>query len=37
VPLDQPVNTSQTSPVLDDSSYTERRERILDAIRAAGA
>lgn len=37
VPLDEPVNTSQASPVLDDSSYTERRERILNAIRAAGA
>jgi hypothetical protein len=35
VPLDEPVNTSVATAVLDESSYAERRQRILDTIAAA--
>jgi hypothetical protein len=37
VPLDEPIDTTGATAVLDDSAYTQRRERIVDAIRAAGA
>jgi hypothetical protein len=34
VPLDESIDVSQAKPVLDDPSYAQRRQRILDTIAA---
>ena len=32
VPLDEPIDTSAATPVIDEPTYTQRRQRILDTI-----